>query len=70
MKQKQNKQKRQNSQQEAAKAVFSVDGLTTALASLLIDKMYVFPQKRIEIAYKIKDIFWQVSNLKMAFIAG
>ena len=70
MKQKQNKQKGQNSQQEAAKAVFSVDGLTTALASLLIDKVYVFPQKRIEIAYKIKDIFWQVSNLKMAFIAG
>lgn len=57
MKQKQNEQERQNSQQEAVKAVFSVNGLTTALTSLLIDKVYVFPEKRIEIAYKNKDIF-------------
>ena len=57
MKQKQNEQERQNSQQEAVKAVFSVNGLTTALTSLLIDKVYVFPEKRIEITYKNKDIF-------------
>ena len=57
MKQKQNEQERQNSQQEAVKAVFSVNGLTTALTSRLIDKVYVFPEKRIEIAYKNKDIF-------------
>ena len=57
MKQKQNEQERQNSQQEAVKAVFSVNGLTTALTNLLIDKVYVFPEKRIEIAYKNKDIF-------------
>ena len=57
MKQKQNEQERQNSQQEAVKAVFSVNGLTTALTSFLIDKVYVFPEKRIEIAYKNKDIF-------------
>ena len=57
MKQKQNEQERQNSQQEAVKAVFSVNGLTTALTSLLIDKVYVVPEKRIEIAYKNKDIF-------------
>ena len=70
MKQKQNEQERQNSQQEAVKAVFSVNGLTTALTSLLIDKVYVFPEKRIKIAYKNKDIFWEGSNLKIAFIAG
>ena len=31
--------------------------LYSSLTSLLIDKVYVFPEKRIEIAYKNKDIF-------------
>ena len=31
--------------------------LTTELAELLIDRVLVYPDKRIEIAYKIQDIF-------------
>ena len=33
------------------------EGLTPELVSLLIDKVYVFPGKRIEIAYKVQDLF-------------
>ena len=33
------------------------DTLTTELAELLIDRVLVYPDKRIEIAYKIQDIF-------------
>lgn len=39
--------------QEIAKA----DGLNASIADTLIEKVYVFPDKRIEIVYKIKDIF-------------
>ena len=36
---------------------FDADTLTTELAELLIDRVLVYPDKRIEIAYKIQDIF-------------
>ena len=56
-KQKQDEQARQDSRKEASKAIFDADTLTTALAELLIDRVLVYPDKRMEIAYKIRDIF-------------
>ncbi len=35
----------------------TADGLNPAIVDMLIDKVYVFPGKRIEIAYKVKDFF-------------
>ena len=48
---------RQSSRTEVAKAITDAEGLTPELVSLLIDKVYVFPGKRIEIAYKVQDLF-------------
>lgn len=56
-KQKQEEQARHDNRQEAAKAVFNSEGLTAELTDLLIDRVLVYPDNRIEIAYKIKDIF-------------
>lgn len=56
-KQKQDEQARQDSRKEASKAIFDADTLTIELAELLIDRVLVYPDKRIEIAYKIQDIF-------------
>ena len=56
-KQKQDEQARQDSRKEASKAIFDADTLTTELAEMLIDRVLVYPDKRIEIAYKIQDIF-------------
>ena len=56
-KQKQDEQARQDSRKEASKAIFDADTLTTELAELLIDRVLVYSDKRIEIAYKIQDIF-------------
>ena len=53
-KQKQDEQARQDSRKKASKAIFDADTLTT---ELLIDRVLVYPDKRIEIAYKIRDIF-------------
>ncbi|WP_418695131.1 hypothetical protein [Agathobaculum sp.] len=39
------------------KAIFDADALTTELSELLIDRVLVYSDKRIEIAYKIRDIF-------------
>ena len=39
------------------KAIFDADALTTELSELLIDRVLVYSDKRIEIAYKIQDIF-------------
>ena len=39
------------------KALFDADALTTELSELLIDRVLVYSDKRIEIAYKIRDIF-------------
>ena len=36
---------------------YDADALTTELAEMLIDRVLVYPDKRIEIAYKIQDIF-------------
>ncbi|MBQ7932902.1 MAG: hypothetical protein IJ334_18075 [Clostridia bacterium] len=56
-KQKQEEQARRDNRQEAARAVFNSEGLTAELTDLLVDRVLVYPDNRIEIAYKIKDIF-------------
>ena len=56
-KQKQDEQAQQDSRTETAKAVFDADTLITDRAELLIDRVLVYPDRRIEIAYKIQDIF-------------
>ena len=56
-KQKQDEQARQDSRKEVSKAISDADTLTTELAELLIDRVLLYPDKRIEITYKIQDIF-------------
>ena len=56
-KKKQEEQARQSSRTEIAKAFTDVESLTPELVDLLIEKVYVFPDKRIEIAYKVQDLF-------------
>lgn len=56
-KKKKEEQNRQSSRTEIAKAITDAEGLTPELVSLLIEKVYIFPDKRIEIAYKVNDLF-------------
>ena len=56
-KQKRDEQARQDSRKKVSKAIFDADALTTELSELLIDRVLVYSDKRIEIAYKIRDIF-------------
>ena len=56
-KQKQEEQARQDNRKEAKKAIFDADTLTTELADLLIERVLAYPDNRIEIAYKVKDLF-------------
>lgn len=56
-KKKKEEQNRQSSRTEIAKAITDAEGLTPELVSLLIEKVYIFPDKRIEIAYKVTDLF-------------
>ena len=56
-KKKQEEKARQSSRTEVAKAITNAEGLTLELVNLLIEKVYVFPDKRIEIAYKVQDLF-------------
>ena len=56
-KKKQEEQARQSSRAEIAKAITDADGLAPELVNRLIEKVYVFPDKRIEIAYKVQDLF-------------
>lgn len=43
--------------ERAIQEIAGADKLTCALSDLLINKVYVFPDNRLEIAYKIQDIF-------------
>lgn len=56
-KKKQEELERRSSRQNAAKLLEDADELTTAMVSLLIEKVRVFPNKKIEIEYKVRDIF-------------
>ena len=40
-----------------SKELDEATGLTTALADLLIDRVRVYPDNRIEIEYKVQDLF-------------
>ena len=54
-KKKKEEQNRQSSRTEIAKAITDAECLTPELVNLLIDKVFVFPDKRIEIAFKVRD---------------
>ena len=56
-KKKQEELERRSNRQNAAKLLEDADELTTAMVSLLIEKVRVFPNKKIEIEYKVQDIF-------------
>lgn len=45
---------------QIVREISAADSLTQRLADLLIDRVYVYPDKRIEISYKVKDIFSNV----------
>ena len=64
-KKKKEEQNRQSSRTEIAKAITDAEGLTPELVSLLIEKVYIFPDKRIEIAYKVNDLFaWESAPIQ------
>ena len=50
-------QARKAERQSISKELSAADVLTAELIDLLVDKVYIFPNKRIEIMYKVKDIF-------------
>ena len=54
---KREEQARQSSRQEIAHTIAEADVLTSELTDLLIEKVYVFPDNRIEIVYKVHDLF-------------
>ena len=54
---KREEQARQISRQEIVHSIAEADVLTSELTDLLIEKVYVFPNNRIEIVYKIHDLF-------------
>ena len=56
-KKKKEEQNRQSCRTEITQAITNAEGLTPELVSLLIEKVYIFPDKRIEIAYKVHDLF-------------
>lgn len=56
-KQKRKEQERQSNQQEIPHSIAEADALTSELTDLLIEKVYIFPDNRIEIIYKVHDLF-------------
>ena len=54
---KREEQARQSSRQEIVHSIAEADVLTSELTDLLIEKVYVFPDNRIEIIYKVHDLF-------------
>jgi hypothetical protein len=54
---KREEQARQSSRQEIAHSIAEADVLTSELTNLLIEKVYVFLNNRIEIVYKVHDLF-------------
>ena len=54
---KREEQARQSNRQEIAHSIAAADVLTSELTDLLIEKVYVFPDNRIEIVYKVHDLF-------------
>ena len=54
---KREEQARQSNRQEIVQSIAEADALTSELTDLLIEKVYVFPDNRIEIVYKVHDLF-------------
>ena len=54
---KREEQARQSSRQEITHSIAEADVLTSELTDLLIEKVCVFPDNRIEIVYKVHDLF-------------
>ena len=54
---KQEEQARQSSRQEIVHSIAEAEALTSELTDLLIEKVCVFPDNRIEIVYKTHDLF-------------
>ncbi len=60
-KKKQEVQSQQRERQTIQHAIQNADGLTVELAELLIERVNVYPDKRIEIVYTVKDLFVDTS---------
>lgn len=56
-KKEQEEQSRQSSRTEIARAISDAESLTPELVNLLIEKVYVFPEQRIEISNKVQSMF-------------
>lgn len=54
-KQVQGEQAEQAKRQQIIREISDADSLTPSLADLLIEKVYVFPGKHVEISYKVRD---------------
>lgn len=54
---KREEQARQSNRQEIVHSIAEADALTSELTDLLIEKVYIFPDNRIEIVYKVHDLF-------------
>ncbi len=48
---------RRRNREQAIQEIAQADKLTSGLSELLIEKVYAFSGNRIEIAYKMQDIF-------------
>ena len=57
VKQRQEEDVQRDNRNEIWSAVAETDGLTPELVDMLIEKVVVFPDKRIDIVYKVKDLF-------------
>ena len=53
----QEERQHQRQQMDISRMLTESDGLTSELVDLLIDKIYVYPDKRVDIAFKIRDSF-------------
>lgn len=51
----QEERQNQRQQMDISRMLSESNGLTSELVDLLIDKIYVYPDKRVDIAFKIRD---------------
>ena len=51
----QEERQNQRQQMDISRMLTESDGLTSELVDLLIDKIYVYPDKRVDVAFKIRD---------------
>ena len=51
----QEERQHQRQQMDISRMLTESNGLTSELVDLLIDKIYVYPDKRVDVAFKIRD---------------